>query len=556
MKILFFSPNSFILEHSIPETILVKELLNSGHEVHRLLCDSLFKTLCTAMESANISFNSSISEKNDICLKCRSISKSIKQVSKANHHDISFFITQVEKELIDEYIDSLDIESFKFEDDYFLSKDLKFKAAYETILKFKLNKLCFNVTSFSFYKAKLRSALYSYYVGKNFKSFLKADILFIYSPQYEINNFFYEGYKSKTLKTFFIEGSENIYFHYSGLRVWDWDINKLVSPLKNNWDKIDFKKIPSSQNFLVYKHLDELYKSNSFRVFSPKKIGKVIFANNFDPSKFKKTFLLCLSSSDEAFAAFTIGAFPENKVKSEIFTSQIEWLEYTMRFFMNYDDYALIVRIHPRETHLKNGSVVSNHFNEIQNNLKSYNLSENIYINYPSDNISLYDLFSIIDVTLVSWSLTGIESLLHSKPVIVYDNNLTNYPDEIVFTGNSLDEYRENLKMFLELKPKLHNKILYDLGFNWLKVNFYLNNIYFKTKGVSFKVILIILKISRKIDNYRFYVFIFIFTYNILKLDDFSRKRFLELVSHKKNDLLNLDSIQKFEFNIPRKIDQ
>ena len=150
-------------------------------------------------------------------------------------------------------------------------------------------------------------------------------------------------------------------------------------------------------------------------------------------------------------------------------------------------------------------------------------------------------MFPVIDVTLISWSLTAIESLLHSKPVIVYDNNLTNYPDEIICTGNTVEQYRFNLEKSKEYNF-MANVNLYDLGYNWLKANFYFNNLIFNSKGFGLKFYLFSLRLLRKINNqFMLDLFLFIF-YKIIRLNKFSRNRLSELIELKKNDLLSLDS--------------
>lgn len=540
MKILIYSPNSVLIEHSFAESVLAKELINSGHQVHRMFCDGVFNSFCSSMEAFSLSPESSVKRRNEICTKCKLISKSYKNIPGVHNYDTKDFFLENDRIKIDKYIDNLEFETFQFEDDNFITKDLKKKALYETILKYKIDKVSLNNESFKYYKLKLKSSLYSFFIGNNFKSFIKTDILIIYSPQYEINNFFYEGYKSKSLKTYFIEGSENLHFHYVGLRIWDWDVNKLVSPLKQKWDLIKNKTIPLNQDFLVKKHIEQLYKSKSFRVFSSRKKGHIEFRTNFNVTRYKKTYLLCLSSSDEAFAAYTIDAFPEKKFKSNVFKNQLEWLDFTLGFFSKNPDFGLIVRVHPRETFEINGVSKSQHFIKIDDKLKSNHLPDNIYINYPSDNISVYDLFDITDVTLVSWSLTAIESLLQSKPVIVYDNNLTNYPDEIICAGNNINEYELNLEKSKCSKYMLDIN-LKDLGFNWLKANFYFNNLFFDSKGFSLKLLLFSLRSSRKVNNQLLYNLILKICLKYIKLDKFSNQRFKKLITLKRNDLLSLD---------------
>ena len=94
----------------------------------------------------------------------------------------------------------------------------------------------------------------------------------VYSPQYEINNFFCEGINStKKIKTYFIEGSENVYLKHSGLRIWDWNENKLVSPVKSKWEDLKKLNLPYFSNNIVNKHIRELHKASSLHVYSSKK---------------------------------------------------------------------------------------------------------------------------------------------------------------------------------------------------------------------------------------------------------------------------------------------
>lgn len=535
MKILFFSPFSNIIEHSIPETLLLKEILKNGkNNVVRVYCDSLFDSFCTSMECLKLSIQNDTSDKKSVCIQCRKVSKSLSQLNGLNAIPISKFLSNNKILEINNYIEKLQIENFTFESDHFLSEDLKKKSLYETILKFKLKDLNLNKEQFDYYKTKLKVSLYSYYSAVNIAKETLFDSMVVYSPQYEINNFFCEGINSvKKIKTYFIEGSENVYLKHSGLRIWDWDKYKLVSPVKSKWDDLKNLRLPSFSKTIVKKHINELHKASSVHVYSSKKTKNFKFLNNFSTQKFKKTFLLSMSSTDESFAAYVINAFPKSKYISNVFKNQTEWVLKTIDYFKSKKDYGLIIRIHPREFKNKRETQISPSYLKLLKILGQINY-DNIYINNPTDEISIYNLFEIVDVTLVSWSLTAIESLLQNVPVIVYDNKLTNYPDELVISGSTKKEYINNLNEFTTKKSyKNHN----NYSFKWLQVNHFGNNVYLKNRKL-FKYYILLNKVFLKLKLYLLLRYSIRITLFNLTFNKYSQKRIKKLFENRLNSLL------------------
>tara|TARA_B100000579_G_scaffold340177_1_gene291716 strand:- start:4339 stop:6000 length:1662 start_codon:yes stop_codon:yes gene_type:complete len=550
MKITFYSPNSFITVHSIPESVLIKELVKQGHKIHRVFCDGLYQSLCSSMSSSGNNHQSDLTLKKTICSKCTCISRGLEQIKGIEYHYVSKYLKKDKKVEIDEYIAKLSHENFSFKSDYFLNRKLKLKALYLTILTYKLNDLKLSKENFEYYKEKLRNSLYSFHVAQQLKKIIKSDLLFIYSPQYEINNFFYEGFKSKSLKTYFIEGSDNLFFKHSALRIWDWDRYKLESPVKLNWRNYELTKLPLRAKRLSEKHIKSFLKGKNIHVYSPSPKKKEIkFSKGFDLKKFKKVFLLSTSSYDESFAANVIGAFPDYKIKSKVFKNQMDWILYTIKFFNNYPEFGLIIRIHPREFSNRREGQVSNHYRQFLKIIGSKKLEANIYINYPNEKISIYDLFKVVDVTLASWSITAIESLIFGKKVITYDNKLTNYPDDIVISGSSVKEYYGNLKKIIndELTSK-EQEFYKEKGLNWFMLNHYVNNLYIKINAKGFSFLMNLLKLSIKVNNkYLIWGSIFL-NLRILKLNNFSRRRFFDMIKFKLDHLLSKDILLNKKF--------
>jgi hypothetical protein len=93
------------------------------------------------------------------------------------------------------------------------------------------------------------------------------------------------------------------------------------------------------------------------------------------------------------------------------FDSTYEWIDFTVKLFEERPEWLLIIKTHPYERIEKSKKSVYDYVTE------KYNLPNLLPI--PADTeISSYDLFSDLDVGIVSNSTTGIEMLLEGVPVI------------------------------------------------------------------------------------------------------------------------------------------
>ena len=113
------------------------------------------------------------------------------------------------------------------------------------------------------------------------------------------------------------------------------DIHKLVNPGLRYW-KSESKNLVTKRSVSgIINHYKELLKGNHFSVFSSTKKNDFDIKKEWNISLNKKVLLMTLSSYDEAFAALVIGAFPYQKVFSDVFKTQIEWIEETIKWVKN-----------------------------------------------------------------------------------------------------------------------------------------------------------------------------------------------------------------------------
>ena len=544
MKILFFSPLSFIRHHSFPETSLIKSFLKNNYKVDRITCDGYFSSHCHSMENAGLSISSSQNSKNRVCQHCILYSDVIGKLPGLNTLNGSDFIDKNLINRISKFITRINLDNYNIKLE-FEGINLCKESLYETILKFKLNSTSLSTNSeLQYFKNQLRNSLISFFIAKKLSSLYEYDFLVMFNVQYAIMNSFNLGFKNNSsTRVFTLNGSDNNFYKTRLMRFWDWNAHKLLHPAKFYWNNFDMSKLPKESYKVVKSHVKVLENAAAPNVYSEKK-SFFKFNKIIDNSKYEKTALLAMSSFDEAFAAYSIGAYPDWKVNSKIFPSQLEWLEYTIDIFRSYPNHCLIVRIHPREmmnrrvsnlskiSQLETGEkpIKSKHNSEILNYINNTELPGNIIINYPDQKISIYDLFDEIDFFISNTSTTVVEALYNNKKVIVYDNELTNYPDELVMLGKNKEDYKHNI--LAALKDSSRNDLKLKAR-NWWAYKHYVGNLMIKQSFVSSKLFRALVKICIKFNLIMLLNILSKFELSKFQLTNKSEMKLIELIKSK-----------------------
>lgn len=186
-----------------------------------------------------------------------------------------------------------------------------------------------------------------------------------------------------------------------------------------------------------------LFKANSPFIYSaPKSREKVDLRREFGIDAQQKVLVATMSSHDERFAAVTIGVMPEDH--DLVFSTQIDWISALAEFVNQRPELFLIIRVHPREFPNKRESVTSQYASKLKDLFAD--LPNNAKVNWPSDEISLYDIANIADVFLNSRSTTGMEMSLLGLPVVLYSpDQLYSYPSDLNYVANSRNDYFQQI---------------------------------------------------------------------------------------------------------------
>ena len=464
MKLLF-NPHTGLWAHTAPEAYLARSLKELGHDISYLGCGKI-QNYCSVISAWGIYPNSLKEKYSNKCAKLNK--KTLKAISK--FYGIPF-------QMLDNFIDNHELNSIN----QVVSKTISNKslnliyldikvgklALYELILQHK--KMTINLTEEQWkeYEVYLKNSLI---LLKSFSNFCKKnspEVILSFSPQYSNINPAMQYAQKRDIKVLFMESGTNLSDRLSTLRVWDWRIHKLVNPGLKYWkSETKYHVTKRSVNGII-NHYKELLKGNHFSVFSSTNKNHFDIKKEWNISLNKKVLLMTLSSYDEAFAALVIGAFPYQKVFSDVFKTQFEWIEETIKWVKNRKDLFLIIRVHPRDFPNKRDSIRSEQSYLLEKVLKA--VPKNVKVNWPRENVSLYQILESTDVLLTGWSVTALEALILGIPVVTYDSKLPSYPKDIYYSGRSMDKYFKNIKKAINDGWDFKNV---RNGFRWLSFNF------------------------------------------------------------------------------------
>jgi hypothetical protein len=480
-KILVFSPFAGIWTHANLEHQLMNQFPNDEFSVQYVRCRNLFQSHCTVMESFRMPLDASKERRESICKRCRGAASDISETRSKNRKSsapdiyIDDFISETEKlravkdvEGLHQTTDILDfspLNAITLEDSSFV--------AYEALLKFKKVSLDFTADEIPYLRNSLSNSYLCAIAAQNLFKEVNADILFIYSPQYAINNAFAFVAKQNGLSTYFIEGSSNQSESGSSIRIWNWDRHKLVNPAVMSWQHRGLFCRSSEDEARTARHFESIESGASFSYSSKNKLSSN-FRTNFGIPNEHKVWLMALSSFDEAYAAFAIGAFPDEKFKSAVFSDQFEWVKETILWFKSQapKQTSLVIRMHPRDFPNYREKYQSEQAQIWEKIL--HNLPANTYIDHPRDNIPIKGYFPDIAALLTGWSSTAIDAMLNGVPVVTYDANLPSFPKDIHISGFTRHAYFENLK---SLSTTRDSDFIAEAAQDWLAFNYSLGTV-------------------------------------------------------------------------------
>jgi len=464
MKLLFFTPHAALWEHTAPEAYMARALTEYGHTICYLSC-GMAQSYCAPMTAYGFTPGCTPSESEHVCSKCMAAINAISRVYR-------FQVDTLARNLVEEdfsRLDNMAAEAVcaKSLDSEYLGVKVGRMALYELTLMHKKMSVELNQLQWNEYHVYLSNALRSLQAFAKYIETNPPDCILSFSPQYSNINPCTQYAINKGIRVLFIESGTNLSHRLGTMRVWDWKIHKLVNPALHYWKKSALNPVTSASAAKVIAHFKQLFRGQHFAVFSAPIKSSCSLRVRLQVKPEQKILLMTLSSYDEAYAALLIDGFPSDKVFSDVFYNQAEWIKAMLDWVADRSDLFLVIRVHPRDFPNKRENFRSEQSFILEKLLK--HIPINVYVNWPDDGLSLYNLLEDTNLMLTGWSVTGIEALVLGIPIVTYDSNLPSYPSDIQYTGRSQAEYFANIDRALADGWSFENVIN---GFRWMAYNF------------------------------------------------------------------------------------
>lgn len=400
------------------------------------------------MSAFGLNYDSSSGEKAKVCDRCTRTSEYV--------NNIPFF----EKDLMPDFgpydqevIAAIsEVNSTNWHQFEFAGIPIGRMAAYEFLLNNKIASVEIPEELFPAYLSSLRYSMKILFFSQVYLAENSFDSVIVYNRIYSLNNVFCRVAESLGIPTYTLHAAGSSDNHYSRFSLYRDDLQALTINNSAEWAATKQVALNKQESKLVVNHFRGLLSATSPWVYSSKFKGSPSseLRERMKIPKNNKVLLLTTSSADEIFAIKLIGIDPIRTNLPVIFESQLDWIESVCEYVSSQDNLSVIVRIHPREFPNKRESIESSNGKTILDLLEKTQ-GQNIYVNLPDDNISLYDLAKVTNLLLTGNSSAGAELAVLEIPILCHERrNLTAFPEDLAFWATTKQEY-------FELIPKLLN---------------------------------------------------------------------------------------------------
>lgn len=440
MKALFFSPFANVWEHSFPEGLVAEGLKSKGVEIVTVRCDGLFDDFCIAMSASGLTAADSLNKRKQVCTACQ---------KRRNFADKSFGFDNI---LLENFLEAADYEIAstlvgETTQENWTAQSLhgvpigKY-SAYEFLLNYKILGTDIPEDLFPRYLSQLKNSTLSLLAAEKILDFEQPDRVITYNRLYGINHAFLAVAELRNIPTYSIQGGGHVVHRGETVTMFRNSETQFQVLDSNNWNEYKNSPLTGSDTYLVASHLQGLMDASSAFAYS-----SAYEAVNPDQLRERlgiplnaHVLLIPMSSEDELNAAELADLLPDRTSRPNVFTDQFEWINFLFTYAEQHSDLKFILRLHPRMYPNKRENVIAPVLEKVLSLIEL--APSNVIINYPTDNISLYDLLQIVDVTLGYRSTVGVELAAYGIPVVSPANrDFYTYPNEIQRVGYSRSEY-------------------------------------------------------------------------------------------------------------------
>lgn len=436
MRILFFAPYSEFWIHAFPEALIGEALQAGGHEIKYVTCGRAFEDCCVPMRAHKLTVESGEGDRLRICQACNRNATLLARAFAFQTIALADKLTSEDRAAVRALLADTADEDYQWLS--LAGVPVGKIALYETILASKALGTQFNISDKAQYLADLRNTIYTVRAATKIFDSWRPDRVVVYNALYSVNRAVCLLAEARGIPCYFMHAGQNFSRRLQSLILGRGHTFSYMSQLASHWPR--FAKLPCTAKQLarVTDHLAELLKARSFLAYSVRK-SDVHFdlRDFFGVGTGQKLIVATLSSQDEQMAAILSGAI--KPFEGLLFKTQAEWVAALIEYVKSKPDIFLVIRVHPREFPNRRDGRLSQHAEELRSLLSR--LPANSAVNWPDQNISIFDFADQADAFLNAWSTAGKDMSMLGIPVVIYSSKLPMYPAELNYLGEDLGSY-------------------------------------------------------------------------------------------------------------------
>lgn len=415
---------------------MAQTLTGAGHEVLYIGCGGEYQRYCIPMNAQGLTDTSEASVREAVCRRCKDLRNLIVGEFGFRALDVHDLLDDKDRASVDKILAEVDRNSYLALEHYGIRAGQV--ALYESLLHHKKLSLDFTPDEWREYLIALSNTLLTITALNRIMEKERFDSIVVYNALYSVNRAACLAAERAGMRSIFLHAGGNLSNRLQTLMISEGNTFRFLQELRNQWPKFVNQPCPPEVAETVTNHFIELIGGQHFLAYSAGKAGSgSSIRQRYAIPVDAKLLVATMSSYDERLAAEAIGVIPSPT--NLLFSRQVDWIRALVDHVRNRPDLFLLVRVHPREFANKRESRKSEHASLLEEVFE--HLPVNAKINWPEDNLSLYDLAEEADVFLNAWSSVGKEMALLGLPVVIYSRELVLYPPELNFISEDRQGY-------------------------------------------------------------------------------------------------------------------
>src|ERR1700683_1945002 len=392
LKILFFAPHTAVWIHSFPEALVAEALQQSGHEIIYVACGGFLSSHCVAMSAFKVPFEAARSDKERICSLCKKNEAIIREQFGFSGPDLTGLANADDLRFAEDLLTSTAPE--KYFEMVLDGVEVGRMALYEILIQIKKGTLDLVPGEWLRYRARIKNAIVVLRVAQRLFDEHRPDRVVVYNALYSVNRVICRLAEIRGVPQYYLHAGDNLSKRLQTLVLARNHAFYYYDYLRSIWPR--FRERPCSLQAMRSStdHLLEVAKGRSAWAYSAASKPGVDIRKIFGIREDQKIMCASMSSDDERFGGEIAGVLPS--LDGLLFPKQVDWIRALIDYVVDRKDLFLVIRVHPREFPNKREGVLSEHAKTLMTAFAT--LPANVKVNWPADDISLFDLANITDV--------------------------------------------------------------------------------------------------------------------------------------------------------------